>query len=73
MQAQPYFRHYWAHCPPVVDLFESLAAAAAEDHVNPAGPGAFQPHLSVGAVDEALASGSVMRVCALSLQLSALI
>jgi hypothetical protein len=64
MTARRYFRRHWADCAPVIELFESLAAAAAEDEAQGSGRAAvFQPHLSAGALEDGLAEGSLMRVC----------
>ena len=62
MTAQQYFRRHWAGCAPVADLVDSLAAAAAEEHVAPAAAEGYRPHLGAGALEAALASGNVMRV-----------
>ena len=63
MTARRYFRRHWADCTPVIELFESLAAAAAEEEAQDGGRAtAFQPHLSAGALEDGLANGSLMRV-----------
>ena len=63
MTSRRYFRRHWADCAPVIELFESLAAAAAEDEAQEGGRAAeFQTHLSAGAVEDGLADGSLMRV-----------
>ena len=46
----------------MADLFDSLAAAAAEDDTVPGTASAYRPHLGAGALDEALSSGAAMRV-----------
>ena len=62
-----YFARYWAHCAPVGDLAESLAAAAAAaaaegGRAGLANPRAYQAHLSEAALEEALALGTVVLV-----------
>ncbi len=62
--ARRYFRRHWAGCAPVLELFESLAAAAAEEQAQGGDRRtSCRPHLSPGALDEGLANGSLMRVC----------
>ena len=64
MTARRYFRRHWADCEPVLELFEALAAAAAEEDAQSGGRRTvFQPHVSAGALQEGLANGSLMRVC----------
>ena len=64
MTAQRYFRRYWADCAPVIELFDSLAGAAAEEDMQGGDHRTtFRPHLSAHALEEGLASGSLMRVC----------
>ena len=64
MTARRYFRRHWAGCAPVIELFESLAAAAAEEEAQGGDRRtAFRPHLSPGALEVGLANGALMRVC----------
>ncbi len=63
MTVRRYVRRHWADCVPVLELFESLAAAAAEEAAQGGDRRtAFRPHLSPGALDEGLANGFLMRV-----------
>ena len=63
MTARRYFRRHWADRAPVLELFESLAAAAAEEDAQGGDRRtAFRPHLSPGALEQGLAGGSLMRV-----------
>lgn len=66
MDAALYFRSYWAGCAEVADLFESLAAAAAEVAAGGSGKASggagYVPHLSAGALEAGLDTGTLLQV-----------
>jgi len=64
MGAAQYFRSHWAACEPVIDLFESLGAAAAEagSGKQQGGEPNYAPHLSAAAAEAGLDSGALLKV-----------
>lgn len=70
MTAAQYFTAFWAHCPSVAELAESLIAAAEEEggsrtagraSMGPA-VSAYPAHLAPGATEADLASGELLQV-----------
>ncbi len=69
MHPTTYFRHFWAECIPVMELFESLEAArqaAADERSTPAKDSQYPAHLGASALDTALSSGDVLQVSLLT-------